>query len=146
MSYLASRDVRVDLIGIEMAYELGLIGTSTQLDPLALLRELAAAVDPTPAVEEVRIGDSWASCEFVTTASASTTVQANISDELVANVAANAYSSGVNGGTSEFNLVISIVLVEDPNWDYVRMVARVAQEKWSGVLFDEVAGLSASLE
>jgi hypothetical protein len=129
-----------------VAYELGLIGTTTQKDPLALLRELAAAVDPTPTVERVRLGGSWASCEFVKAASAPMMVQANISDEVVANVAANAHSSGASGGTSEFNVVVSIALVEDPNWDYVRMVARVVQKRWSGVLFDDIAGFSASLE
>lgn len=128
-----------------MAYELGLIASTGAEDALTFLRDLAAVADRPTRIGNIRIGDSWAACDFIAAKSVPIALQANLSDSEVRRRTEQARSEGVATLRPGIDLVVTITLTDDPDWDYLRAIVREVESQWKGLLFDEMSGFSASL-
>lgn len=129
-----------------MAYEFGLICRAALRSPREALDELRPLFGEAVVLDNVKIGDSWASCDVPVGRSRSMTVQANVSDQVVSRLVADAHVFGAITHPTDFNVAVSVTLVDDPDWELVRRFVRFLEANWAGVLFDEVSGFGASLD
>jgi hypothetical protein len=131
-----------------MAYELGLLCVVPEGEsPEALVRQLLSSLEPAPTLDSWRYGETWAACEVgLSPAAEPVIVQANVADNVVANIALRGASEGVLADPLGFQAVVTMTLTGDVDWLPIRALILAAKERWNGILFDEVSGFNATIE